>query len=175
MEERETSRSLGGGAEPASLSHAIFHVGGSGEARTIGTAIKLASDLYSVSDHLAMALFTNGRDSLNCTLEAVECMPVTGRNQLKGLVVFVTANFALCHNPSAVVPESTQPRTATQHKHRCRVTRRCRRGAANRYGRGQARACDLRDARFLPPFSEVHFKPFASQARHLFQGARLLK
>ena len=51
----------------------------------------------AMADHPAFTMLTYRRDGLNRTLEAVERMACSGDYQFKGLVVFVTANFALHH------------------------------------------------------------------------------
>jgi hypothetical protein len=60
-------------------------------------AEELASDLYSVPDHSALAMLADGRHRLNRALEAVENMLRTCGFDYKGLIVFVATNFAVCH------------------------------------------------------------------------------
>ncbi len=61
------------------------------------TAEEVTSDFNSVADHPAFAMFANGCDGLDRTLEAVEGMPRARGNQLKSLVVVIPTNFAFCH------------------------------------------------------------------------------
>ena len=63
----------------------------------MSAAEKAAANLYPMADYSALAMLTNGRDRLNCTLEAVERVPCPGGDQLESLVVFITANFAFRH------------------------------------------------------------------------------
>jgi hypothetical protein len=60
-------------------------------------AEEVAADLYSVPDHFTLAMLADGRHCLNRALEAVEDMPRTRSFDYKGLVVFVTADFAVRH------------------------------------------------------------------------------
>jgi hypothetical protein len=64
----------------------------------VGTAEELTTDLHTMSDHRAVAVFTPGRYRLNRTLETVERMPLTSSDEIKALVVFVPANLALSHD-----------------------------------------------------------------------------
>jgi hypothetical protein len=60
-------------------------------------AEELASDLYSVPDHLTLAMLADGRHFVNRALEAVEDVPRTRSFDYNGLVVIVTADFAVRH------------------------------------------------------------------------------
>jgi hypothetical protein len=64
----------------------------------MGTAVEMTSDFYTVPDHPALAMLANRRNRLNCTFEAVECMLLTGGDQLESFIVLVAADFALGHN-----------------------------------------------------------------------------
>jgi hypothetical protein len=63
----------------------------------MGAAEKTATYLYTMAYHSAFAMFANRRNRLNCTLEAVERVRCTRSDKFEGLVVFVAADFALCH------------------------------------------------------------------------------
>jgi hypothetical protein len=63
----------------------------------MGTAEKSAMDFHSVTNHLALAMFANGRDGLDCALEAVECMPCAGCDQVETLVILIPTHFTSCH------------------------------------------------------------------------------
>ncbi len=69
----------------------------------MSTAVKTAANLHSVSDDLAVTMFADRRNRLYSTFKAVERMSRTGRDQLKGFVVLIAANLALCHNSSSIV------------------------------------------------------------------------
>ena len=60
-------------------------------------AEKAAANLHAVANHSAVAMFTNRRNRLNRTLEAIECVSRPGCYQLESLVVLVTTNFAFGH------------------------------------------------------------------------------
>jgi hypothetical protein len=70
--------------------------------RAVSATIEFSADLHPVPDDTAMAMLTDGSNGLNGALEAIECVPLTGRNQLKGFIVFVAANFASGHKLSLV-------------------------------------------------------------------------
>ena len=61
----------------------------------------------AVADHPAFTMLTYRRHGVNRTLEAIESMPCSGGHQVKGLVVFVTTNFAFRH----LAPHSQKPIT----------------------------------------------------------------
>jgi hypothetical protein len=63
----------------------------------MSTAEKLAANFDAMADHTALAMFANRRNRLNGTLEAVKCMPRSGRDQLESLIVFITTDFASRH------------------------------------------------------------------------------
>ena len=63
----------------------------------MGAAEKATADLHPMTDYLALAMLTDGRNCLNRALEAVECVPRTSSNQFEGLIVLIPANFAFCH------------------------------------------------------------------------------
>jgi len=44
----------------------------------VSTAEKATTNLHTMTDHSAFAMLTTGRDRLNGTLEAVECVPRPG-------------------------------------------------------------------------------------------------
>ena len=63
----------------------------------MSTAEKSPADLNAVPDHLAVAMLTNRRNSLDRTFEAVEGMVCAPGDYLKALVVFVATDFAFSH------------------------------------------------------------------------------
>jgi len=63
----------------------------------VRTAEETTADLDSMPDDSALAVFTNGRKSLDRTFEAIERMPCAGSYQLKTLIIVITTNFACCH------------------------------------------------------------------------------
>jgi hypothetical protein len=63
----------------------------------MSAAEKPTSHFDAMADYTAVTMFTFRRDGLNRTLKAVERMPCSGGYHFKGLVVFITANFACSH------------------------------------------------------------------------------
>ena len=63
----------------------------------MSAAEKSATDLHAMTDYFAVAVFTNRRNCLNCTFEAVERMPRPSGDQLQSLVVVIATNFAFRH------------------------------------------------------------------------------
>jgi hypothetical protein len=63
----------------------------------VSAAKEATLNFNSVSDHLALAMFTDRSHRLDGTLEAVEGMPRPGRFYRERLVVFISTNFACCH------------------------------------------------------------------------------
>src|SRR5262249_15144862 len=84
----------------------IFHVSGGCYSRAVGTAEEKPANLYAVSDHPALAMLANGRDSLNRAFEAIKSMSLPGSDQFKGLVILVTTNLTCGH---ILLPLCTQP------------------------------------------------------------------
>jgi hypothetical protein len=79
----------------------------------MSTTIESAVHLDAVADDLATAVLADGCQSVGCTLEAVEDVTLPGGDDLKGLVVLVSAHFALTHGepPDA---ESVTPPVSTR-------------------------------------------------------------
>jgi hypothetical protein len=63
----------------------------------MGAAEEATADFHPVADDSTTAVLTNRRDGLNCALEAVEGVPRAGGDQLKSLIVLISANFAFRH------------------------------------------------------------------------------
>jgi hypothetical protein len=63
----------------------------------MGTAKKSAVDFHSVANHLALAMFANGRNGLDCALEAVEGMSCASCDQVETLVILIPTHFTGCH------------------------------------------------------------------------------
>src|ERR1700687_843761 len=54
-------------------------------------------DLDPMADHFALTMLANRSHCLDRALETIECMPRSSRFDDEGLVVFVAADFAICH------------------------------------------------------------------------------
>src|ERR1041385_647187 len=77
---------------------AVAHpVGGSLLAGAVSTAEELAIHLGTVADHPAAAMLTHRGHRLDRALEAVEDVPLPGRDYLECLVIFVSAHFTGGH------------------------------------------------------------------------------
>jgi hypothetical protein len=63
----------------------------------MSTAEKLAANLDAMPYHSALAMLANRRNRLNGTFEAVKCVSRSSGDQLEGLIVFITADFAFRH------------------------------------------------------------------------------
>jgi len=70
----------------------------------VRAAEKAAANLHAVANHSAVAMFTNRRNRLNRTLEAIECVSRPGCYQLESLVVLVTTNFAFRLGVCGITP-----------------------------------------------------------------------
>ncbi len=68
-----------------------------GRPSAMSAAEKPTSHFDAMADHPAVTMSTYRRDGLNRALKAVERMPCSGGYHFKGLVVFITANFAFRH------------------------------------------------------------------------------
>jgi len=66
-------------------------------------AINLVTSFDAVTDYLAIAVGTGRRQHVNRAFEAVKGLPLSGRDNLKRLVVIVPANIAFSHNVSWLV------------------------------------------------------------------------
>src|SRR5262249_10822830 len=75
----------------------ILHRGTRRFAGATGTAEKPAADLYSVSDHFAAAVLTNRSDRMDRTFEAIEGVASASRDDLKSLVIIISADFTTRH------------------------------------------------------------------------------
>jgi hypothetical protein len=60
-------------------------------------AEKAAANFNSVANYFALAMLTNRRNRLDCTFEAVKCVPRSCGYQFECLIVFISANFAFRH------------------------------------------------------------------------------
>jgi hypothetical protein len=63
----------------------------------MGTTEEVPVNLDAMADDSAFAVLANRGHRLDRTLEAVEDMTRTGRNNLEALVVIIAANFARGH------------------------------------------------------------------------------
>jgi hypothetical protein len=70
--------------------------------RAVCAAVERTARLDTVADHLAAAVLTHGRQSVNRTFEAVEDMRLAGSDDLKRQVVIVATYFAPGHVSPAV-------------------------------------------------------------------------
>lgn len=80
----------------------VLYIGGSCFAGAVGTTEELARNFHSMSNHLALAMLTDRRHRLNCTLEAVEDVAIARRDKLETFVVIISTDFALCHVASPI-------------------------------------------------------------------------
>jgi hypothetical protein len=76
----------------------------------VSTAEKPSANLNTMSDYFALAMFTNRRNCLNCTLEAVERMPGFSRYQFESLVIFVAAYFTFRHLSPQLFTSALKPK-----------------------------------------------------------------
>ena len=67
------------------------------------TAINLATSFNAVTDYLAITMGTGRCQHINRAFEAVEGPGFSARDNLKGLVVIVSANSAFSHNASWLI------------------------------------------------------------------------
>ncbi len=63
----------------------------------VRAAEETAATLNTVSDHSATAVLADRRQFVDCTLEAVKDVSVSGSDHLEAETVFVTTDLALCH------------------------------------------------------------------------------
>jgi hypothetical protein len=63
----------------------------------VDAAEDLSVRFNAVSDYPAVAVRANRRQRVDCALEAIEGVMFPANDYLKGLVVFVLANFACSH------------------------------------------------------------------------------
>src|SRR6266567_5439463 len=83
--------------ESLELCDPVSYVSGCGNAGAFGTTEEVSPHFNTMSDHLAFAMFANGRHRMDCAFETVERVPCSRRFDCKSLVIFVPADFALCH------------------------------------------------------------------------------
>jgi len=60
----------------------------------MSAAEETAAHFNAVTDDSTFAMSTNRRNGVNGALKAVKRMPRSSRDQFKGLVIFIAANFA---------------------------------------------------------------------------------
>ena len=60
-------------------------------------AIDLSVGFHTVPDNPAVAVWAHGRERVNRTFEAIECVMLSGYDHFKRLVIFIFANFACSH------------------------------------------------------------------------------
>jgi hypothetical protein len=63
----------------------------------MNAAKDLSISFHAVANYPAVAVRTNWRQRVDRALEAIEGMMLPGNDYLKGLVVFIFANFACGH------------------------------------------------------------------------------
>ncbi len=79
------------------LGRAIFDIGRCCCSSAVSTAEEVIADFNTVADHPALAMLADGSNGLDRTFEAVKGMPCACSDQIKTLVIVITANFAYCH------------------------------------------------------------------------------
>ena len=57
----------------------------------------LSIGFHAVADDPAMAVRANWRQRVDCALEAIEGVMLSGNDHFKRLVIFIFANFACSH------------------------------------------------------------------------------
>jgi len=85
------------GLVTSDLSGAVLDVCGGCQFGTVRAAKEPSAHLYSVTDDLAMAVFTKWGNCLDRAFKAVERMSRPRNYDFETLVVFVTTHFAFCH------------------------------------------------------------------------------
>jgi hypothetical protein len=73
-------------------------VGGVAVFGAVGATVDCAVGFYAVADHAAIAVLAARCEGVDSALETVECVMIAVENDLEGLFVFVSANFAACHD-----------------------------------------------------------------------------
>jgi hypothetical protein len=66
-------------------------------AGAVGTAVQDAVRLNAMAHDPASAVLAGRRESMDCTLEAVESTPLAGHHNLEGFVVVIATHLALSH------------------------------------------------------------------------------
>jgi hypothetical protein len=69
--------------------------------RAVGAAIKGALRFDAMADNSALAVRAGRCERMNCALEAIENVRLSGVNDFEGLVVIVPADLALGHGASS--------------------------------------------------------------------------
>jgi hypothetical protein len=89
----------------------IFHAFDSGFSRAERTAEKVFLRLDAVTDYLAPAVCTDGREFMNRAFETIENVLVARRDNFKRQIIIISANFTLCHIffSSNVILKSNSP------------------------------------------------------------------
>lgn len=82
----------------ANDSCAIFQTLLSSHRRAMGTAVDLSSCFDAMTNDSAVAMSATWRECLDGAFKAVECVTLPSHHHFKRLVVFVSADFALCHD-----------------------------------------------------------------------------
>jgi hypothetical protein len=77
--------------------HPVVKTFDAGVCRTMRAAVKFATRFGTVSDDPATAVSARRGDRVNRTFEAIEGVCASALDDLKGLVVLVSANFAAGH------------------------------------------------------------------------------
>ena len=83
--------------ESIGTSDAIVNTHDTGFLRAVGTAVERAPGFDTMSDDSTLAVRAGRRQCMNRALETVEHVRFSGVNHFKGLVVVVSADFALGH------------------------------------------------------------------------------
>ena len=92
----------------------VDDLGGPLGVRAMSAAIERSVRFDAVANDLAVAMIAAWREPLNCALEAVERVRLSGGYALKRHRVVIAAHFALCHQ--------TLPVGASSFKGRARIT-----------------------------------------------------
>jgi hypothetical protein len=94
----EAGRPVQGRPRVSELFDAVLGLGTAcGVSGAVSAAEELASDLDAVADDLAPAVLADRRHSMDRALEAVERVPLAGRDHLERLVVVVAADLTTRH------------------------------------------------------------------------------
>jgi hypothetical protein len=83
----------------------------------MSAAEESAFHLHAMTDYFALTVFADGRHSLDGTLEAIECMAGSGRDQFETFIVFIAANFTGSHGTliSRIKCETTTGEMPLEH------------------------------------------------------------
>ena len=61
------------------------------------TAEEPAAAFDAVADDLALTVLADRGELVDCAFEAVEDVPLTGRDHFEAQLIVISADFALCH------------------------------------------------------------------------------